>query len=338
MNMPYDKLDRPLHDLRISVTDRCNFRCSYCMPPDVFNAHYPFLKRAEILSFEEITRIATIFTKLGVRKLRITGGEPLLRKHIEHLVSLLAAIPHVEDISITSNGMLLSKEKAQALKDAGLKRITISLDTLSDARLKTISNSHCSVKRILQSIEDASACGLAVKVNAVIKKGMNDQDILPLAQYFHDTPHILRFIEYMDVGTTNHWQMQEVVSAQEIINTIHKVLPMEALAKNYPSEVSNRYRYLDGKGEIGIITSVTQPFCSSCARARISAKGDVYTCLFAQQGLPLKPMLLKGASDDAIEQILRDLWQKRDDRYSELRQYHIHQSPLKKVEMSHIGG
>ncbi len=334
-----DKLNRPLHDLRISVTDRCNFRCTYCMPADVFDRDYPFLKRQELLSFEEITRVANIFVELGVRKLRITGGEPLLRKHIEDLIKTLSRIPQIEDICITTNAVLLSKEKSQALKDSGLKRITVSLDSMDDKIFQYITDTRFTVDRILQGIDNAHACGLQVKVNAVIKKGVNDQDILRLAQYFHNTPHVLRFIEYMDVGTSNQWQMQQVVPAQEIIQTINKVLPLQAIAPNYAGEVSQRFRYSNGQGEVGVITSITQPFCSDCTRARISAKGDVYTCLFAQKGFPLKPMILSGASDAELRKAIKALWEKRSDRYSELRQKHTPTThPLHKVEMSHIGG
>ncbi len=330
-----DTFGRPLRDLRISVTDRCNFRCSYCMPKEVFGRNYTFLPKSELLTFEEITRLARVFAALGVRKIRLTGGEPLLRRDIEVLVAMLAEIPGLE-IAMTTNGSALAA-KAQALRDAGLKRITISLDALDDAVFKAMNAVDFPVGRVLEGIEAARAVGLTpVKINMVVKRGVNESEILPMARFFHGSGHILRFIEYMDVGASNGWRMNDVVPAKEIIETINAELPIEPLNPNYRGEVAQRWRFKDGGGEIGVIASVTQPFCGDCTRLRLSAKGELYTCLFAISGHDLRAPLRAGASDEALAEAVRQLWQGRQDRYSELRTSAT--ANLPKVEMSYIGG
>ena len=326
---------RPLQDLRISVTDRCNFRCSYCMPKDVFGPGYKFLPKAELLTFEEILRLARIFTALGIRKIRLTGGEPLLRQELEKLIQMLAQIPDLE-LAITTNGSLLA-HKAQALKDAGLNRITISLDSLEDDVFKTMNDVGFPVAKILEGIRTAERVGFTpIKINMVVKRGVNDHTITQMARYFRNTPHIVRFIEYMDVGSTNGWQLDEVVPAKEIIQMIHAELPITPVNPNYRGEVAKRWRYLDGGGEIGIIASVTQPFCGDCTRARLSARGQLFTCLFGVAGSDLLKPLRDGATDQDIAAQLKMIWTARTDRYSEIRTEHT--PPGTKVEMSYIGG
>jgi cyclic pyranopterin phosphate synthase len=331
-----DNLRRPLHDLRISVTDRCNFRCAYCMPKEIFGRDYAFLPRAEILTFEEIVRIARIFTALGVEKIRITGGEPLVRRNVEELVAMLAQIPGVADLTLTTNGALLA-QKAAALARAGLRRITVSLDSLDDAIFQSINDVAFPVAQVLAGIDAAREAGLApIKVNMVVQRGVNDADILPMARRFHGTDCALRFIEYMDVGTTNGWRLDQVVPAREIVETIHARMPLEPVEPAYRGEVAARYRYIDGGGEIGIIASVTQPFCRDCTRARLSADGQLYLCLFGAQGVDLRSLLRSEASDEAIAGRIREIWSARSDRYSEIRSEAGRD--LIKVEMSRIGG
>jgi len=332
---PRDRLGRALRDLRISVTDRCNFRCVYCMPKEVFGNDYVFLERKEILNFEEIARTARIFSGLGVEKIRLTGGEPLVRRSLERLIASLAAIPGL-DLTLTTNGSLLDR-KARSLKDAGLKRITVSLDSLDDATFRRMNDVDFPVTRVLEGIEAAAAAGLApVKVNMVVKRGMNEDSVLPMARFFHNTGHILRFIEYMDVGHTNGWRMDDVVSAGEIIEMIGKEMPLEPLDPNYTGEVAERWRYKDGGGEIGVIASVTQAFCRDCTRIRLSTDGKLYTCLFATEGHDVRALLRGGASDAEIRAAIAGIWSKRADRYSEIRTEAT--VKLHKVEMSYIGG
>jgi len=331
----FDTLGRPLHDLRISVTDHCNFRCGYCMPKEVFDSDYPFLKREQLLSFEEIERLARIFVGLGVEKIRLTGGDPLLRRDIELLVEMLARIPDI-DLTMTTNGSLLA-HKAQALKDAGLKRLSVSLDSLENDVFTAMNGVDMPVEQVLKGIEAANAVGFKpLKINMVVKRGVNDGSILPMARYFHRSGHILRFIEYMDVGNTNGWRLEDVVPAAKIIETIHAELPLEPIEPNYHGEVAKRYRYLDGGGEIGIIASVTQAFCGDCTRTRLSANGSLYTCLFAANGFDLRELLRGGANDREISQAIVAIWSQRDDRYSEIRSSET--VGLPKVEMSFIGG
>jgi cyclic pyranopterin phosphate synthase len=334
-NAPVDRLRRPLRDLRISVTDRCNFRCVYCMPKEVFGSDYQFLERREILTFEEIGRLARIFRGLGVEKIRLTGGEPLVRRNLEQLVAQLAAIPGL-DLTLTTNGSLL-KRKAPALKAAGLQRITVSLDSLDDAVFRRMNDVDFPVARVLEGIEAAAAAGLApVKVNMVVKRGENEGSILPMARFFRGTGHILRFIEYMDVGHTNGWRMDDVVSAREIVEMISREMPLESLDPNYTGEVAERWRYRDGSGEIGVSASVTQAFCRDCTRARISTEGKLYTCLFATAGHDLRALLRDGTSDNEIINTITGIWSKRTDRYSEIRSSQT--VKLQKIEMSYIGG
>jgi cyclic pyranopterin phosphate synthase len=329
-----DTLQRPLRDLRISVTDRCNFRCVYCMPKEVFGRDYRFLPRQELLTFEEIERVARVFVGLGVNKLRITGGEPLLRRDLEVLVAQLAAIGDL-DLTLTTNGAVLA-QKAQSLADAGLTRVTVSLDSLDDEVFRTMNDVDFPVARVLGGIDAAAAAGLPVKVNAVVKRGLNEGSVLDIARRFRGTGHAVRFIEFMDVGATNGWRLDDVVPAAEIVQTIGAEFPLEPVEPAYRGEVAERYRYLDGAGEIGVIASVTQPFCGDCTRARISADGKLYTCLFAVRGHDLRAVLRSGAADDEIEEKIRAVWQHRTDRYSELRTNDT--SALRKVEMSYIGG
>ena len=330
-----DRFGRPIRDLRISVTDRCNFRCVYCMPKEVFGRDYQFLERSELLTFEEIERTARVFVGLGVKKVRITGGEPLVRRNIETLIGLLAAIPGLE-IALTTNGSLLVK-KAKALRDAGLTRITVSLDSLDDAVFRAMNDVDFPVQRVLDGIDAAATAGFApIKINVVLKRGVNEDGILPLLRYFRDRDHIVRFIEYMDVGTTNGWRLDDVVPAKEIVARIDSEMPLVPVDPAYRGEVANRYRYRDGSGEIGIIASVTQPFCADCTRARISAEGRLYTCLFATEGHDLRALLRGGASDTEIADAIASIWSVRSDRYSELRAAET--AGLKKIEMSYIGG
>jgi cyclic pyranopterin phosphate synthase len=331
----HDRLGRALRDLRISVTDRCNFRCVYCMPKEVFGKDYQFLERREILTFEEIARLAGIFRGLGVEKIRLTGGEPLVRRNIEQLIELLAGIPGL-DLTLTTNGSFLAR-KARALKAAGLKRITVSLDALDDAVFRRLNDVDFPVAKVLEGIEAAAAAGLApVKVNMVVKRGENDASILPMARFFRGTGHILRFIEYMDVGHTNGWRMDDVVTAREIVAMIDREMPLEAADPNYPGEVAERWRYRDGSGEIGVIASVTQAFCRDCTRIRLSTEGKLYTCLFATAGHDLRALLRDGASDGEIHAAISGIWSKRADRYSEIRTAQTTRLP--KIEMSYIGG
>ena len=334
-----DTFGRPLRDLRISVTDRCNFRCTYCMPAEIFGESYQFLPKNEILSFEEITRLANIFVELGVNKLRITGGEPLLRTDLHRLIAMLSKIEGVEDITLTTNAYLLPQQ-ARKLKDAGLQRVTVSLDTLDDEIFKQMNGRGFSTQRVLQGIDEAVRVGLApIKINAVVQKGINDHTMVDLARHFKGTGHIVRFIEYMDVGNRNGWKWDQVVSAAEIIRRIDAEMPLEPVEPNYPGEVASRYRYRDGEGEIGVIASVTQPFCGTCTRARLSTDGKIYTCLFASNGLSLRDHLRAGASDQDLRDLLAGVWGRRVDRYSEDR---AELAPLQnrssKVEMYQIGG
>jgi GTP 3',8-cyclase len=329
-----DTMGRPLRDLRISVTDRCNFRCVYCMPKEVFGRGYRFMDRKELLTFEEIERIARSFTSHGVRKIRITGGEPLLRRDLEILVERLAAIGGL-DVALTTNGALLP-QKAETLAAAGLERVTVSLDSLDDETFRAMNDVGFAVSRVLEGIDAAAAAGLQVKVNAVVKRGVNDHQVLALARHFRGTGHILRFIEYMDVGATNGWRLDDVVSAAEIVALIGAELPLEPAEENYRGEVARRWRYRDGGGEIGVIASVTQPFCGDCTRSRISAEGRLYTCLFATKGHDLRALVRGGASDEELDAAIAGIWRARTDRYSELRTAETAARP--KVEMSYIGG
>jgi GTP 3',8-cyclase len=330
-----DKLGRPLRDLRISVTDRCNFRCTYCMPKEVFGREYQFLERAELLTFEEIERVARIFAAHGVTKIRLSGGEPLVRRHLEKLVELLGLIPGL-DLAMTTNASLLAT-KADSLKRAGLKRITVSLDSLDNGVFMAMNDVRFPVDRVLEGIEAAEAVGFSpIKINCVVKRGVNEHTVVDMARRFKGTGHIVRFIEYMDVGTTNGWRLDDVVPARQIVELIDAELPIEPLEPNYRGEVANRYRYRDGSGEIGIIASVTQPFCGNCTRARISADGNLYTCLFATMGHDLRTALRSGASDDEISNLIGSVWARRGDRYSEIRSADT--AAIPKVEMSYIGG
>jgi len=332
---PLDTLGRPLRDLRISVTDRCNFRCVYCMPKEVFGKDFQFLPRAEILTFEEIERLVRIFVGLGVRKIRLTGGEPLVRRDLERLVEKLATLGDL-DLTLTTNGSLLA-QKAKALADAGLRRITVSLDSLDDATFRAMNDVDFPVAKVLAGIEAARAAGLApIKINMVTKRGVNESSIVPMARYFKGTGMTLRFIEFMDVGSTNGWRLDDVVPAREIVAMIDREMPMEPVAPAYRGEVANRYRYKDGTGEIGIIASVTQPFCADCTRARLSADGSLYTCLFATQGHDLRALVRSGATDAEIADAVATVWTERTDRYSELRSSDT--VGLHKIEMSFIGG
>ena len=329
-----DTRGRPMRDLRISVTDRCNFRCTYCMPREVFGSSYKFLPHEAILSFEEIARLARIFVGLGVEKIRLTGGEPLVRRDVHRLVSMLHDL-NVE-ITLTTNGSLLAKH-ARALKDAGLKRVTVSLDSLDDATFRKMNDADFPVAKVIEAIEAAAAEGLApIKINTVVKRGVNDQDIVRMAERWRGTGHIVRFIEYMDVGSTNGWRMDDVVPSAEVVKRISARWPLEPIGANYPGEVAQRWRYVDGAGEIGVISSVTQAFCGTCTRARLSTEGMLYTCLFATAGYDLRGMLRGGAPDAEISDTVAGIWHIRADRYSELRTAET--AKLRKIEMSYIGG
>jgi len=338
-----DRLARPLRDLRISVTDRCNFRCGYCMPKEIFDKHYPFLPHSSLLSFEEITRVARLFVAHGVHKLRLTGGEPLLRKDLGVLVGMLAGLPTVDgsplDLTLTTNGSILAR-KAQALKDAGLKRVTVSLDALDDAIFRRMNDADFPVSEVLHGIEAAERAGLGpIKVNMVVKRGTNDGQIVAMARHFKGTPVVLRFIEYMDVGATNGWRMDEVMPSAEVVARIHDVFALEAVAPTVAGETAERWRYRDGSGEIGVISSVTQAFCHDCNRARLSTEGKLFLCLFASHGHDLRALLRGGYSDAQIAAAIGHVWQRRDDRYSELRGA---AEPVpageRRVEMHYIGG
>ena len=329
-----DRLGRPLETLRVSITDRCNFRCVYCMPKEVFGREYAFLDRQELLRFEEIARIVGVFADLGVKTVRLTGGEPLVRRDVERLVEQLATIPGIE-LALTTNGALLP-QKAQALADAGLNRVTVSLDSVDDAQFRALNDVDFPVDRVLDGIEAAAAAGLPVKVNAVVKRGVNDDGIVGLAGRFRGTGHVLRFIEYMDVGHSNGWRLDDVVPAEEIVRRIDERWPLEPLEPKSADSTSLRWRYRDGAGEIGVIASVTKPFCGGCSRARLSAEGRLYTCLFAVRGHDLRAPLRAGATDEELADSLRGIWTRRTDRYSELRTAET--AALPKVEMSYIGG
>ncbi len=328
-------LNRPLRDLRISVTDRCNFRCTYCMPKEIFTRDYEFLSRDLLLSFEEIERLVRLSGELGVHKVRLTGGEPLLRRDLEHLIASLKAAGDFE-VTMTTNGALLAR-KAQALKDAGLDRISVSLDSLDDTVFRAMNDVDFPVAKVLEGINLAHEVGLGpVKINAVVKRGVNDHTVVEMARYFKDTGHIIRFIEFMDVGHTNGWRLDDVVPAAEIVAMIDARMPLEPVKPNYLGEVARRYRFKDGGGEMGVIASVTQPFCGDCTRARISADGALYTCLFATKGFDLRALLRSTATDQEIIDTLAGIWAARDDRYSEIRSSETVDLP--KVEMSYIGG
>jgi cyclic pyranopterin phosphate synthase len=330
-----DTLARGLRDLRISVTDRCNFRCVYCMPRETFGSDFKFLPHEEILSFEEIARLARLFAGLGVKKVRITGGEPLVRRELHRLVALLATIPGL-DLTLTTNGALLAKQ-AGALAKAGLKRVTVSLDSLDDPTFRAINDADFPVARVIEGIDAAAAAGMApIKINMVVKRGVNDAHVLAMAERWRGTGHIARFIEYMDVGSTNGWRMDDVVPSAEIVKLIGARHPLESVDPNYAGEVAERWRYRDGAGEIGVISSVTQAFCASCNRLRLSAEGSLYTCLFAEQGHDLKWLLRRGGSDDDIVNEIAAVWRARGDRYSEIRTAET--AKARKVEMSYIGG
>ena len=328
-----DTLGRSLRDLRISVTDRCNFRCVYCMPRDVFDENYTFLPQSSLLSFEEITTLARVFVGLGVEKIRLTGGEPLVRRDLERLIKMLAVLD--VDLTLTTNGSLLAK-KARALKDAGLKRITVSLDSLDDATFKAMNDADFPVAKVLEGIDAASAAGLPVKVNMVVKRGLNDHHVIDMARHFRASGHIVRFIEYMDVGSTNGWRMDDVIPSAELVRRISAEFPLEQVDPDYRGEVAERWRYRDGGGEIGVISSVTQAFCSDCTRLRLSTEGSMYTCLFGQTGHDLRGLLRAGASEADLRDEIVALWRARADQYSAVRTAET--ARASKVEMSYIGG
>jgi GTP 3',8-cyclase len=329
-----DRLGRPMHDLRISVTDRCNFRCVYCMPREVFDAGHEFLPHSAILSFEEIARLARIFVGLGVKKIRLTGGEPLVRKQLHRLVAMLGELS--AEITLTTNGSLLARQ-ARALKQAGLHRVTVSLDSLDEATFQAMNDADFPVAKVIEAIEVAAAEGLGpVKINMVVKRGLNERDIVAMARRWRGTGHIIRFIEYMDVGSTNGWRMDDVVPSAEVVRRISELWPLEPVDPNYAGEVAERWRYLDGAGEIGVISSVTQAFCSDCTRMRLSTEGSLFTCLFAQSGHDLKSLIRSGASDADLRNEIAAVWQRRTDRYSEIRTEET--ARQRKVEMSYIGG
>ena len=330
-----DKFNRPLRDLRISVTDRCNFRCTYCMPAEIFHERFQFLPKNQLLTFEEITRISNIMVKLGVVKLRLTGGEPLLRQDIDSLIAQLAQIEGVDDLAMTTNAYLLP-QMAQSLKNAGLHRLTISLDSLDEAVFQQMNGNRASVEKVLLGIEAAEKVGFSpLKINCVVQKGVNDHTLVDLARYFKDRGHIVRFIEYMDVGTMNGWKLGEVLPAKKLIEAIHAEMPLEPVNPQYRGEVADRYRYQDGSTEIGVIASVTKPFCGDCTRLRLSPEGELFTCLFGTTGADLRQVLRAGVTDDELEQFIRQLWSRREDRYSEER---TNITRNNKVEMYHIGG
>ncbi|HJO82415.1 MAG: GTP 3',8-cyclase MoaA [SAR202 cluster bacterium] len=335
--MIVDKLERPLRDLRISVTDRCNFRCPYCMPEEIYGERYRFLDRDSVLTFEEIARVARMLVGLGVTKIRLTGGEPLVRNQVDRLVSMLASIDGLSDIAMTSNGYLLA-QMAQKLKDAGLQRITVSLDSLDEEIFKQMNGRGFGTQRVIEGIAAAQNDGLApIKINSVVQRGVNEHTIVDLARFAKERGYIVRFIEYMDVGNLNGWQPTEVVSAEEIVAMIDAEMPLKAVDGNYAGEVASRYAYADGEGEIGVIASVTKPFCTGCTRLRLSPEGSIVTCLFSSSGTDLRGPMRDGATDDELEAIVRGTWGERQDRYSELRS-EVAGSPRKKVEMYHIGG
>ena len=332
-----DSLDRPFRDLRISVTDRCNFRCTYCMPAEIYGESYKFLSRDEILSFEEIARLVKMFVRVGTKKIRLTGGEPLVRSGVETLIHMLSKLEGIEDITLTTNGYLL-EEKALALKQAGLQRITVSLDSLDDHIFGIMNGKGYQVERILKGIDKALEVGLdPIKVNVVVQKGVNDHTLLDLLRHFKDSRVIVRFIEYMDVGNINGWKMEEVLPSRDLLEKISSEMPLEPVNKNYIGEVADRYRYIDGGGEVGFISSVTETFCQDCTRARIATDGKLFTCLFGSDGFDLRGPIRNGSTDEEIEDLIIDVWKKRKDRYSEIRSY-MRDKAEKKIEMYQIGG
>ncbi len=332
-----DQLNRPIRDIRVSITDRCNFRCVYCMPKEFFGSNHAFLERKDLLDFEEINRAIRAFVQNGVKKVRITGGEPMVRRNFTALIGSLASIPGVEDLSMTTNASLLTQRAANELFNAGLRRITVSLDALDDKVFQTINDVKFPVQRVLDGIGNALAAGFKpVKVNMVVARGMNEHEILPLVEYFRGTGVILRFIEFMDVGATNSWQFDKVLPVAEIVSMIDKVYPVKPVSPTYRGEVAKRWQYSDGKGEIGMIASVTEPFCGTCNRARLTAEGKIYTCLFATGGFDLRQLIRSGATDDELHNAIHNLWSQRNDRYSELRSKETVNWP--KIEMSYVGG
>ncbi len=334
MTAPPDRFGRPVRDLRISVTDRCNFRCTYCMPKDVFGPDHEFLPRDQLLSFEEIEAVVRASVDLGVNKVRITGGEPLLRKGIEKLIAMISGVPGVEDLTLTTNASLLGR-KAEALAGAGLDRVTVSLDAMDDETFQRMNDVGFPVVTVLEAIEVAAVSGLGpIKVNSVVKRGVNEHAVLEMAEFFRGSGHIVRFIEYMDVGATNGWRLDDVVPASEMVELINERFPLEAIQPNYPGEVANRFRYLDGQGEVGVIASVTKPFCGSCTRARVSAEGMLYTCLFASMGTSLRDAIRSGEN---LVDLLAKVWGAREDRYSEIRSS-MSSRLSTPIEMSYIGG
>ncbi|MFK2826932.1 GTP 3',8-cyclase MoaA [Bacillus sp. B190/17] len=336
MKQVKDQFNRPLRDIRISLTDQCNFRCSYCMPAEIFGPDYPFLPKEHYLSFSEIIRVVQAVTELGVEKVRLTGGEPLLRKDLPELIHDLYTKTMIKDIALTTNGVLLPKY-AKELKDAGLQRVNISMDALDDDIFKRMNGRSVSVKTVLKGIEAAKSAGLDIKINMVVKKGVNDEQILPMAAYFKNEGIPLRFIEFMDVGSTNGWQLSSVVSKQEIVERIDRQFPVKPVDKAYYGEVADRYIYADGSGEFGVISSVTESFCSTCTRARVSADGKLYTCLFATKGHDLKPVLRSSALVEEVKEYIASIWQRRTDRYSDERTEETAKK-RPKIEMSYIGG
>lgn len=337
-NENLDAYERPMRDLRISVTDQCNFRCHYCMPAEIFGPDYAFLPSDKLLSFEEMKRLIEVFVSLGVDKIRITGGEPLLRKGLPDFIKSIEPIKGIKDIALTTNGSLLPKQ-AKALKEAGLKRVTVSLDSLDEERFQAINGRGYPVRKVLAGIDAAQEAGLEIKLNMVVKKNSNDQDILPMAAYFKEKGHTLRFIEYMDVGNHNGWRMDHVVPSRTILEEIHAEMPLEPIDPNYYGEVAKRYRYKDSKAEIGFVSSVTEAFCSTCTRSRLSAEGALYTCLFATEGHGLRDLMREEHfTDEQMRDHIRGIWKKRTDRYSEERHLLTPELRKKKIEMSHIGG
>ena len=337
MTILHDKFGRPMRDLRISVMDKCNFRCPYCMPAEIFGEHYNFLQKNELLTDDELVRLANLFAQLGVTKLRITGGEPLIRRNLDQIIARWNTIPGIEDVAMTTNAYFL-KPVAKKLKDAGLHRLTISLDSLDEAVFSTMNGAKSSVARVLEAIDEAQRVGFTqIKINCVVKKGVNDHTIADLAHHFKGTGIIVRFIEYMDVGNINGWKMDDVLTADEILAIINTDTPVELVPPNYTGEVANRYRYVDGQGEIGVIASVTRPFCGDCTRIRLSAAGEYYTCLFGKQELDLRTPLRDGSTDQAVQELITGVWTKRTDRYSELRTSFT-ELPTKGAEMFRIGG
>ncbi len=333
----FDRFDRPLRDLRISVTDRCNFRCPYCMPAEVYGERYQFLPKDSLLTFEEIARVTGIMVRLGVGKVRLTGGEPLVRQQISRLVSMLSAIEGVEDLAMTTNAYLLAK-MAQELKDAGLRRITVSLDSLDADVFKRMNGRGYGTHRVLEGIEAADRAGLTpIKINSVVQRGVNEHTLVDLARFAKERGYLVRFIEYMDVGTLNGWKLDQVVPADEIVRIVGDAMPLEPIEANYGGEVAMRYRYTDGGGEMGVIASVTQPFCGDCTRLRLSPEGELVTCLFARGGTDVREALRSSATDEELEERIRGTWTLRTDRYSEIRTLET-ERPRKKIEMYHIGG